>query len=171
MDNQMHSQAIIVSDTVYDDTMGSQRLALFNEAGSAITDLVTIPTGDEVILTGFVAGTAAAVAATDTVNEAVAKLEAQIAAPTYTAIVTDTAIGTAAKTTTSAEPADNTMVLIKFTNGNSAASPTVAFNGGTARAVNLGGSAPGGAEITLAAGGVAMFFFDGTILHQIGVYS
>lgn len=90
---------------------------------------------------------------------------------TYAPVVTDTAIGTAAKVTTSPEPAANTLVPIKFTNGNSAGSPTVAFNGGTARAIYLGGAAPAGAEATIAANGVGLFFFDGTVLHQIGVYS
>ena len=88
-----------------------------------------------------------------------------------TPITIGTAIGTAAKTTTSAEPDDNSFVLLKFTNGNTAASPTVAFNGGTARAIKLGGTASAAAEITLAANGVALFWFDGTDLHQIGVYS
>lgn len=89
----------------------------------------------------------------------------------FTPITTATAIGTAAKTTTAAEPAANTIVPIKFTSGNSAAAPTVAFAGGSARAIHLGGSTPAAIEITVAANGVAMFWFDGTILHQIGVYS
>lgn len=84
-------------------------------------------------------------------------------------IVTATAIGTAAKTTTSSEPAAGTLVAIQFTNGNSAATPTVAFNGGTARAIKLGGTATAAADITVAAGGVVFFFFDGTDLHQFGV--
>lgn len=88
----------------------------------------------------------------------------------YTPLVTATAIGTAAKTVSSPEPGANTLVAIKFTNGNSAASPTVSFNGGTARAVLLGGTAPLNTEITLANNGVAMFLFDGTNLHQLGVY-
>lgn len=86
-------------------------------------------------------------------------------------VTTATAIGTAAKTTTAAEPPAHSLVPIKFTNGNSAASPTVAFNGGTARNILLGGTAPGAGEVTLAANGVAMFYFDGTALHQLGVYS
>lgn len=86
-------------------------------------------------------------------------------------ITTATAIGTAAKTTTSAEPAANTLVAIKYTNGNNVLSPTVAFNGGTARSILLGGTAPAAIECTLAANGVALYFFDGTALHQIGVYS
>lgn len=83
--------------------------------------------------------------------------------------VTGTAIGTAAKTTTAAEPLANTLVAVKFTNGNSAASVTVAFAGGTARAVQIAGAAVLAAELTVAAGGVALFLFDGTILHQVGV--
>ncbi len=90
---------------------------------------------------------------------------------TFAPVTTATAIGTAAKTTTSPEPPANSLVLIKFTNGNSAASPTVAFNGGTARNILLGGTAPLGAEATLAANGVGLFFFDGTALHQAGVLS
>lgn len=89
----------------------------------------------------------------------------------FTAVVTATAIGTAAKVTTAAEPLANTLVPIKFTSGNSAAAPTVAFNGGTARVIHLGGATPAAIEITVAANGVALFWFDGTILHQIGVYS
>lgn len=89
----------------------------------------------------------------------------------YPVVTTGTAIGTAAKTTTSVEPKPNTLVPIKFTNGNNAASPTVAFNGGSARSILLGGTAPGAAEITVGANGVVMFFFDGTALHQFGVTS
>jgi|SRR5689334_1817421 len=89
----------------------------------------------------------------------------------YAPITVGTAIGTAAKTTTSPEPEANTIVPIKFTNGNSAETPTVAFNGGTARAIKLGGTASVAAKFTLAANGVALFWFDGTVLNQIGVYS
>lgn len=90
---------------------------------------------------------------------------------TFAPITVTGLIGTAAKTTTSAEPAANTIVPLKFTSGNSAETPTVAFNGGTARAIKLGGTASAAAKFTLAANGVALFFFDGTVLHQIGVYS
>lgn len=89
----------------------------------------------------------------------------------YAPITTATAIGTAAKTTTSVEPEANTIVPIKFTNGNSAASPTLAFNGGAARAIQLGGVASAAIEIAVAAGGVVICWFDGTILHQFGVVS
>ena len=88
--------------------------------------------------------------------------------PLFGAITTATAIGTAAKTVTAPEPEPNSFVVLKFTNGNSASSPTVAFNGGSARAIQLGGVAVTGAKLTVAANGVAVFWFDGTILHQLG---
>jgi len=89
----------------------------------------------------------------------------------FAPITTATAIATVAKTTTSPEPASNTLVPISFTNGNSAASVTVAFAGGAARAVRLGGAAPAAIVLTVAANGVVLFWFDGTILHQVGVVS
>ena len=89
----------------------------------------------------------------------------------HTPIVVGDAIGTAAKTTTTAEPEANTIVFIKFTNGNSAETPTVNFNGAGARAIKLGGTASTAAKCTIAANGIAGFFFDGTTLHQLGVYS
>mgnify|MGYP000971767927 CR=1 FL=1 len=89
----------------------------------------------------------------------------------FAPVTTATAIGTAAKTTTAALPAANTIVPVKFTNGNSAASITLAFATGGAKTVHLAGAAPSGAETTIAADGVALFWFDGTILHQMGVYA
>lgn len=89
----------------------------------------------------------------------------------FAPITVGTAIGTAGKTTSSPEPEANTIVPIKFTNGNSAETPTVAFDGGSARAIKLGGTASAAAKFTLAANGVALFWFDGTVLHQMGVYS
>lgn len=90
---------------------------------------------------------------------------------TFAPITVAGLIGTAAKTTASAEPVANSLVPLLFTSGNSAAAPTVAFNGGTARAIYLGGATPSGAEITIAAAGVGLFWFDGTILHQVGLLS
>lgn len=86
-------------------------------------------------------------------------------------VTTDSAIGTVGKSTTSDEPPANSLVAVTFTNGNSAASPTLAFNGGTARAMKLGGTASAAAKLAVAAGGVALFLFDGTTLHQIGAYT
>jgi hypothetical protein len=88
-----------------------------------------------------------------------------------TAVSTSTAIGTAAKTTTSAEPVAGSVVAVAFVNGNSAETPTLAFNGGTARAMKLGGTASAAAKLAVAANGVALFWFDGTVLHQIGAYT
>jgi len=82
--------------------------------------------------------------------------------------VSATAIGTPAKTVTNAEPAANTLVVLKLTNGNNVANPTVAFNNGTARALQLGGSAPAVGEVVVAANGVIPCWFDGTILHMFG---
>lgn len=86
----------------------------------------------------------------------------------YTAVVSGSAIGTVGKTTSADEPAAGTVVMLKLTNGNSANSPTVAFNGATARAIQLGGAAVTGAKCTVAAGGVVPLWFDGTVLHMFG---
>lgn len=91
--------------------------------------------------------------------------------PVGATVTTGTAVGTAAKTTTSDEPSANTIVPVKFTNGNSAATPTLAFNGGTARAMKLAGTASPAAKLAVAAGGIAFFMFDGTDLHQLGAYT
>ena len=81
--------------------------------------------------------------------------------------ITDTVAATAAKTTTTTEPAANTLVFLKFTGGNTVP-PTVAFAGGTARTVWLGGAPAIGSKHTVSANGVLGFWFDGTILHQLG---
>lgn len=86
-------------------------------------------------------------------------------------VTSATAIDTAAKTTTSPAPKVGQIVGVKLTNGNSAASPTVAFNGGAAKALLLGGSAPASGEVTVAANGIVFAYYDGTALHQMGSYS
>jgi hypothetical protein len=86
-------------------------------------------------------------------------------------VVTTSAVGTVGKATTSPEPAANSIVAVKFNNGNSATSPTLAFNGGTARAMQLGGTAVTAAKLAVASNGIALFFFDGTVLHQVGAYT
>jgi hypothetical protein len=54
------------------------RMALFDANGSPISRILdTVPSGADVVLTGFTAGSAAAVAATDTVNAAIAKVQAR----------------------------------------------------------------------------------------------
>lgn len=75
------SQAVVVSGAVIDPNQATARIALFDEAGDPI-DLDAIDaspqTGDDVLLTGFEAGSAGAILATDTVNEALAKVEATV---------------------------------------------------------------------------------------------
>lgn len=91
-----------------------------------------------------------------------------IMAPTTT-VTTNDAAATAAKTTTSAEPPANSYVAVKYagTGGNSVAH-TLAFAGGTARTIWLGGAPATAAKHTTAINGVIVYWFDGTILHQLG---
>lgn len=89
----------------------------------------------------------------------------------FAAVVTGSAIGTVGKSTTAALPAANTMVPVKFTNGNSATSPTLAFATGGAIPMLLGGTASAAAKLVVAAGGVVLFWYDGTSLHQIGTHT
>ena len=91
--------------------------------------------------------------------------------PGFAPVTVAGAIGTAAKTTTTPEPLAGTCLAVTFTSGNTAASPTISFNGGTARAIVLGGSASAAIEITAGVGGMGFFYFDGTSLHQFGVIS
>lgn len=116
-----------------------------------------------------IAFTPAGTIAATTVQAAIEEVATE--ARVTTVVTTATAIGTAAKTTATAEPAAGTIVAVIFTNGNSAETPTLAFNGGAARVMKLGGTASAAAKLTVAATGVALFYFDGTILHQLGVYS
>jgi hypothetical protein len=89
---------------------------------------------------------------------------------TYSA-TTGSAVGTVGKSSSDPEPQPNTLIAVIFTNGNTAASPTLAFDGGTARAMKLGGTASAAAKLAVASGGMALFWFDGTVLHQIGAYT
>lgn len=87
----------------------------------------------------------------------------------FRVMTTATAAGTAAKVVADAEPVDNCIILLKFTSGNSAASATVAFDGGAARKITLGGDdTVAAADLTVAANGVVPLFFDGTLLHMFG---
>lgn len=85
-----------------------------------------------------------------------------------------TAVGTAAKTVTlnspwaSHTPAAGDMYLFTYTNGTNAASATIAINGGSALAVRIANAAATAVPHTTAAGGVMLYYFDGTSLHLIG---
>lgn len=75
-------QAVLTPTADINPTQAVARLAVFDEDGNSV-DLTAnqeTPTGADVDLTGFTAGTAGPVAATDSINEAVAKLQARIVA-------------------------------------------------------------------------------------------
>ena len=93
--------------------------------------------------------------------------------PGFIPYTTATAAGTAAKTVAAAEPPIGATIALTVTatGGNTAASPTVSFNGGTARAILLGSTAPTAAKIVVGQNGTAFFYFDGTNLHQFGTYT
>lgn len=98
MGDQAVRQMIVVSQDTINENELSEKSAFFDEEGAPFNigsvgpqgepgadgadgadgDDAPAATGANVLLTGLVAGTATAVAATDTVNEAIAKLQAQI---------------------------------------------------------------------------------------------
>lgn len=73
MKNTVTQQLQIVSQATPDPTIHIQPVAFFDENG----DPVVITEADNV-LTGYVKGTAAPVSGTDTVSEAIGKVEAQV---------------------------------------------------------------------------------------------
>lgn len=77
--SQITQQAVVVPQTTMRTDMTSAQISLFDQSGDPITFDV-LPTGDDVLLTGYVDATAGDVAPTDTLNEALAKLEARIVA-------------------------------------------------------------------------------------------
>lgn len=88
-----------------------------------------------------------------------------------------TAAGTAAKTTTlvsgtftSDDLVSGAQVLVKFTNANGVASPTLSVNGTTAKSIaRYGTTAPGtSAASSWNAGSVVLFTYDGTRWEQVG---
>lgn len=88
-----------------------------------------------------------------------------------------TAAGTAAKTTTlvsgtftSADLVSGAQVLVKFTNANGVASPTLSVNGTTAKSIRrYGTTAPStSAATSWNAGSVVLFTYDGTYWQQVG---
>lgn len=95
MEGQAVRQMIVVSQDTIDENEIAEKSAFFDEEGEpfnigtqgeqGIQGIQGEPgedagdvTGADVLLTGMVAGTDDPVAATDTVNEAIAKLQAQI---------------------------------------------------------------------------------------------
>ena len=75
---QMNVQAVVTPQAAKDPNQGAMQLALFKVDGAAVD--LDAAVGSKVVLTGFATGTAGAVADTDTVNQAIAKLQARIVA-------------------------------------------------------------------------------------------
>lgn len=80
MNNTEH--AILVSGT-RPPHQGATRLSIVTEDGTNLTDLLdtegSTPTGEDILLTDYVVGDPGEVGPEDTLNEAIAKLEARIA--------------------------------------------------------------------------------------------
>jgi hypothetical protein len=97
--NQVVEQAIVVTQASIKSGQAVTQIALFESDGSPVsTILAEVPDGGDVLLTGYTTGSAAALAATDTVNAAFAKLEARtLAAPAVgsNVLLTGYSIGTA----------------------------------------------------------------------------
>lgn len=78
MNNQVVKQLILADQTLLKKSQHFEKVALFNTDGEAVGELAVVSTGSGVLLTGYIIGENAAVAATDTVNEAFGKLQKQI---------------------------------------------------------------------------------------------
>lgn len=77
MGNQTVTQGILTDQESFRANQGVEKIALFNADGTAL-DLAALQTGEDIVLTGYtIAGSYSAVAATDTINEAIGKLEAK----------------------------------------------------------------------------------------------
>lgn len=85
--------------------------------------------------------------------------------------IAESAIDDDTKTTTDGYPYEDTIVPIAFSNGNNASSITISFDGSDPIPVLLSGSPVSGSDLTLAEDGVALFYFDGISLHQLGIYN
>jgi predicted component of type VI protein secretion system len=96
--NQVVEQAVIVTQASIKSGQTVTQIALFESDGSPVSTLLAeVPDGGDILLTGFTTGSAAALAATDTVNEAFAKLQARtLAAPAIgsNVLLTGYSIGT-----------------------------------------------------------------------------
>ncbi len=71
--NQFTGRAVVVRNVSGLENRHTVTLALVDSSGAAWS-----PSGSEVKLTGYATGTAGNVSATDTINQAIAKLEARI---------------------------------------------------------------------------------------------
>lgn len=78
--NQVVKQVTVVPQESAKPGQANTYMSLFNEAGEPLEVLTEAPTGANVLLTGYAAGAGGTVAAEDTVNVAVRKIVANLAA-------------------------------------------------------------------------------------------
>ena len=79
--NQAVTQAVVTTQSEINQSQVTERIAFFDEDGNPVNVAdAAAPTGASVTLTGYESGSSGDVAATDSVNAAIAKLEARIAA-------------------------------------------------------------------------------------------
>lgn len=76
--HQTVTQGVVTSQGAIRPHQTVEKIALFNQDGTPFDVDGSAPTGADILLTGLTAGTATPVAATDSVNAAIAKLQAQI---------------------------------------------------------------------------------------------
>lgn len=98
MGNQTVTQGIITDQETFRANQGVEKIALFDANGDPL-DLAALQTGEDIPLTGYeIAQAYSAVAPTDTINEAIGKIEAKADADNQTGadvVLTGYAAGTA----------------------------------------------------------------------------
>ncbi len=78
---KVKKQLVVVPDASWTPNQVSEEVGLFNADATPISlAALTVQTADDILMTGYVIGVAGALAATDTINEALGKLEARIEA-------------------------------------------------------------------------------------------
>jgi hypothetical protein len=94
--SQSVTQALLVTQAEVDSEKALERIALFDASGDPVQSLESVGGGD-VVLTGLTTGTNAAPVATDTVNEGIAKVHAEVVATRVgsAVLLTGLAAGTA----------------------------------------------------------------------------
>lgn len=175
MDNLPAQQFVVVTEEAPNQHRVVGKASFWNEDGTPYEGLPTDASGvdydnedSELAAEDVQAAIDEVVVAIEAQGTQISDLETS--SNVFPLVTTATAIDTAAKTTTSDEPAANTLVPIKFTNGNSADTPTVAFDGGDPIDIVYNGTAVDADDFTLAANAVVMFYFDGTDLHLLAAY-
>src|SRR5678816_1875855 len=80
--NQQPVQAVLVTQLTPSPNQQTMQIALFDSDGNPANGITfdDMPLGSDILLTGFVAGSDTAVAATDNVNQAIGKVQAKATA-------------------------------------------------------------------------------------------